>query len=178
MEDLQATDIRMLDELLIMTISGDRSALEALYRETKVAIYSFALSVLKHREDAEDVLHDVFLAIYGTNVSYRSHGKPMAYLITVTRNLCLMKLRERQKTVDFPEDFERREDGSEAVSTEDRLLLNQCMTILSDEERQIVVLHAVSGLKHREIAAELSLPLPTVLSKYRRAIHKLKEYCS
>ena len=48
------------------------------------------------------------------------------------------------------------------------------LTVLSDTERQIVVLHAVSGFKHREIAAMLNLPLPTVLSKYNRAIKKLR----
>jgi RNA polymerase sigma-70 factor (ECF subfamily) len=48
------------------------------------------------------------------------------------------------------------------------------MEALSDTERQIVVLHAVSGFKHREIAAHLGLPLATVLSKYYRAIKKMK----
>lgn len=48
------------------------------------------------------------------------------------------------------------------------------MTGLSDQERQVVLLHAVTGLKHREIAALLELPLPTVLSKYSRALKKLR----
>ena len=47
---------------------------------------------------------------------------------------------------------------------------------LSDGERQIVALHAVAGLRHRQIAALLELPLSTVLSKYARAIKKLKQY--
>ena len=46
---------------------------------------------------------------------------------------------------------------------------------LGEEERQIVLLHAVTGLKHREIAALLELPLSTVLSKYHRALKKLRE---
>ena len=48
------------------------------------------------------------------------------------------------------------------------------MRNLSEEERQIVMLHAVAGFKHREIAATLDLPLATVLSKYNRALKKLK----
>ena len=47
------------------------------------------------------------------------------------------------------------------------------MAALTDEERQVVMLHAVTGLKHREIAQLLELPLATVLSKYRRALKKL-----
>ena len=50
------------------------------------------------------------------------------------------------------------------------------MTRLSDEERQIVVLHAVAGFKHREIADIVELPLPTVLSKYHRALKKLRAF--
>ena len=61
------------------------------------------------------------------------------------------------------------------LSPEDTVILHMCMEKLSDEELRIVVLHAVSGFKHREIADILSLPLPTVLSKYSRAIRKLKK---
>ena len=42
------------------------------------------------------------------------------------------------------------------------------------EIRRIVLLHAVTGMKHREIAALLELPLPTVLSKYHRALKKMR----
>ena len=48
------------------------------------------------------------------------------------------------------------------------------MAQLAPEERQIVVLHAVAGLKHREIAKLLDKPLSTILNKYRRALKKLE----
>ena len=53
-------------------------------------------------------------------------------------------------------------------------MLSLAMQALTSDESQIVMLHAVSGLKHREIASVLELPLPTVLSKYHRALKKLK----
>ena len=59
---------------------------------------------------------------------------------------------------------------------EDRHLLQTALATLSDEERRVILLHAVSGLKHREIAAVLELPLPTVLSKYHRALKKLRAF--
>ena len=46
---------------------------------------------------------------------------------------------------------------------------------ISDEERNIIVLHSVSGFKFREISKLLEMPLATVLSKYNRAIKKIKE---
>ena len=52
--------------------------------------------------------------------------------------------------------------------------LRELMRTLTPEEREVVVLHAVSGLKHREIAALLDQPLSTVLSRYNRAIKRLQ----
>ena len=49
------------------------------------------------------------------------------------------------------------------------------LELLDAEERRIVLLHAVTGWKHREIASLLELPLPTVLSKYHRALKKLRK---
>lgn len=54
-----------------------------------------------------------------------------------------------------------------------RHVLRAALSVLSEQERQVVMLHAVTGLKHREIAQLLELPLATVLSKYRRALKKL-----
>ena len=114
--------------------------------------------------------------LYAAAAGYRSSGKPMAWILTITRNLCLMKLRERQKTAGLPrEDWERYLDSREEITPEDRLVLTQCMRRLNDQERQIVVLHAVSGFKHREIAELMELPVSTVLSKYRRALKKLRQ---
>ena len=98
----------------------------------------------------------------------------MAWLMTITRNLCMEKLRERKKLADVPEEDWDRYIESAAASPEDKIVLEQCMKALSDSERQIVLLHAVGGMKHRETAALMELPLATVLSKYSRALKKLK----
>lgn len=166
-----------LDRCLAALACGSLDALEPLYRRTSGAVYAFALSLLKNPHDAEDVLHDCYLNLCAGAESYRSAGKPMAWILTIARNLCYQKLRERQRTADLPEeDWEQWLRTREGLSQEDRVILRQCMELLSDEERQIVSLHAVAGFRHREIAALLSLPLSTVLSKYRRAIRKLRQH--
>ena len=63
---------------------------------------------------------------------------------------------------------------SETERSDEAMVLRQAIRVLSTEEREIVLLHAVSGLKHREIAAMLERPLSTVLSKYHRALGKLR----
>ena len=165
-----------LDGLLALAAKALQS-LAALYHSTSAAIYAFALSVLKNAQDAEDVLHDCYLNIYSAASGYRSLGKPMAWILTITRNLCLLKLRERGKRSDLPtEDWEPYLESRETVTPEDRILLRACMNHLSDEERQILVLHAVAGFKHREIAELTGLSLTAVLSKYSRGLKKLKQY--
>ena len=173
----ETVDPSALDISLRRIAQGDTHALESLYHETSSSVYAYALSILKNPHDAEDVLHDCYLAVHSAAVNYSSSGKPMAWLITIAKNLCLMKLRERKKKADVEdEDFfinaQTRADS--ALTPEDAFILNECMNELSDEERQIVVLHVVSGFKHREIAAFLDMALPTVLSKYHRALKKLK----
>lgn len=166
-----------LDACLAKMAQGDTAALAQLYDCTSTAVYSFALSVLKNAQDAQDVLHDCYVAVYSAAADYRSRQKPMAWILTIARNLCLQKLRGRQRETQLPpEDWETHLAVCEAATGEDRMVIRECMGRLSDEERQIVVLHAVAGFKHREIAQTLGLPLPTVLSKYRRAIHKLQKF--
>lgn len=117
-----------------------------------------------------------YLQIYSAAGQYSSKGKPLAWILTITRNLSLMKIRERQKTVDLPpEEWKDSLTMLPNLTPEDRLVLENCIGQLTDEERQIVMLHAVSGFKHRELAEVLALPLSTVISKYSRAIKKLKQ---
>lgn len=170
------TDNGELAELISSVAAGDIQSLGELYKLTSVSIYSFALSILKNSHDAEDVMHDVYLTVSASAASYEDRGKPLAWMLTITKNHCLMKLRKRAKNADYcPENWEETFALASDVSTEDAVIIRMCMEKLSDEELRIVTLHAVSGFKHREIADILSLPLPTVLSKYSRAIRKLRK---
>lgn len=172
----QEAENALLDVLLERIANGDTAALEALYRRTQTAVYGFALSVLKNAHDAEDVLHDCYVAVWDGAAQYRSQRKPMAWLITIAKNLCLGQLRAQRKTTEMPEELPFLSADAAGISVEDRTVLSACMQRLSDGERQIVTLHAVAGFKHREIAATLHMPLATVLSKYNRAIRKLKQH--
>lgn len=54
------------------------------------------------------------------------------------------------------------------------MILEYAFSILGEQERTIVILHMINGLKHREIAELTGLPLSTVLSKYNRSLKKMK----
>lgn len=158
-----------LNRLIAAVASGDRDALASLYHETSAGVYAYAFSVLKNSQDAEDVLQDCFLRIQSSAASYSPNGKPMAWILTVTRNLCMDLLRRKKSTAVLSYD-----PGLSCADPDDRIVVEACLQTLSDEERQIVVLHAVSGIRHRDVAQIMGLPLSTVLSKYRRALKKMK----
>ena len=102
-------------------------------------------------------------------------GQAYGWVLTITRNLAISRLREHGRTEPLvQEDWQDRLADNPAVTHEDRMMLEAVLSALSDEERQIVTLHVLTGLRHREIAALLELPLPTVLSKYHRAIRKMR----
>lgn len=168
-------DPRQLEELMAGLAAGDRESLAQLYHRTRAAVYGLALSILGSGHDAEDVTQDTYVTAWEKCHLYRPQGTPMAWLLTITRNLARMKLRDRGRTQDLGEEqWHAIPAQSPSVTPEDRAVLEAALSILSDQERQIVMLHAAAGLKHREIAKLLELPLPTVLSKYRRALSKLK----
>ena len=165
-----------LESLLLGVAAEDSHSLEELYHRTRTAVYGLVLSYLKHPQDAEDVTQDAFVRLWEAAPGYRSQGSPMAWILTVTRNLALTVLRKEGREEELsPEAWEAIPVGEDPEGAEDRLVLEAAMEALDGTERQIILLHAVSGLKHREIATLLGLPLSTVLSKYNRGLKKMKK---
>lgn len=161
------------DGLLKRVAEKDSKALSELYGKSYKKVYAFVLSVLKNRHDAEDVTSDVYVRLFTFAGSYKG-GKPMAWIFTVARNLCMEKFRNRKKQLSV-EDADIFSQDAYCYSPDDRIVLEATLEKLSEEERQIVVLRAVSDLKFKEIAAITALPTATVITKYSRALAKLKK---
>ncbi|MGN0324694.1 MAG: RNA polymerase sigma factor [Lachnospiraceae bacterium] len=165
-----------IEKYLRRIARGHTEAVGDVYELTKSAVYGYVLSILKNAEDAEDILQETYVKICLNAESYHSQGKPMAWIFTIARNLALMKLRGQSRIADIPEfEWEQIAAGNHEFQSEDRIVLSAALTQISEEESQIIMLHAVGGMKHREIAEWLGMPLATVLSKYHRAIRKLQK---
>ncbi len=160
-----------LEGLIAQVGTGDKWALSEIYRLTNRAIYGFSLSIVKNLHDAEDVLQEVYLKVWSAAPSYKGMSKPMAWMFTIARNLCITRLRA-PKSNDIAE-YDAYEDTR--LMQDDKLLVQALLKTLSEEERQIVMLHSMTGLKHREIADVMGIKPSTVLSKYSRAIKKLRK---
>ncbi len=170
----QTPSAKELDKYIAAIAQNDLRALETLYKKTHTAVYAYALSLTRNREDAQDILQDCFIKVYESAHTYSSHGKAMSWILTIARNLALSRFRKYARNVPISDEVLANVFADTETSPEDRLVIMGCLEQLSEEERTIVVLHAVAGMKHRHIASHLGMPLPTVLSKYRRALKKLK----
>lgn len=168
-------DYQKIETCLSEIALGSKDALAELYHETKSAVYGLSLSILKNPHDSEDVLQQTYLQVYGSAPQYKSCGKPLAWIFTIVKNLSLQKIREGKKRGELTEEaWESLPAPGEALTVEDRLVLNTMVSSLSDEERQIIILHCVGGFKFREIADFMGLPLSTVLSKNSRALKRMR----
>lgn len=163
------------DELILKIAEGDQDAFHKLYEETSSLVFGYALSILKDKHNAEDVMQDTYIRIYSSASLYTPKGKPMAWILTIARNLSLMKFRQKPHENIDDEQYHSAYDMPH-IHSENKMLVDHLLNRLADDEREIVMLHAMSELKHREIAHLMSMPLSTVLSKYNRAIAKLREY--
>ena len=176
-EEGAGPDRNELEALLLQVAAGDQDAFAQVYHRPRAAVYALALSILKNTHDAQDITQDAFVRIWESVPGYRPQGSPMAWMLTITRNLARMKLRQNARHVDLDEaEWDAIPADLPGVTSEDRHLLQTALATLTDEERKVILLHAVSGLKHREIAAVLEMPLPTALSKYHRAMKKLRAF--
>ena len=165
-------------EALIEQISnGNLSALGELYELIGTDIFAYALSKTANKEDAEDITHDTFVQLWKNATQYKPMGKPLAWIFTIEINLIRRVFNKNQRILQLDESIEVETDDEAFVEgIINNEFLRQILATLKEDEREIISLHIVSGLKHREIAKLLGKPLSTVLSKYNRAIKKLQNY--
>lgn len=162
---------RLLERQVLALAAGDVEAMALLYERTHAAVYAFALSIVQNIHDAQDVMQDSYVRIYQASDTYRPCGNPLPWMLTITRNLALMRLRSAGRLCELPETLA----AAETLSAEERCLLSALFRTLTAQEQQLVFLHAVAGFRHREMAAMFGWPLPTVLSRYHRAVQKLRK---
>jgi RNA polymerase sigma-70 factor (ECF subfamily) len=160
---------------LIFLISKDnQNAFEQLYKKMKSQVYGLALAILKNRYDAEDAMQTVFLRVWDRAEQYRPGTDAELWVMKITRNLALDRLRSRKNTADIMDYTELRESGDAYTGSLDKIVLQSLLEKLECTERQIVILHSVGGYTHKEIAKIVRKPYATVRWKYRNAMKKLQ----
>lgn len=167
-----------IDEKLFKRISADdMKAVDELYNLTERTLYAYILSMVKNHDETLDLMQETYIKIMSSAHLYKPMGKPLAWMFTITRNLYLSKLRKEKRELSVDSGEMANDLRFSYVSDyDDRIVLESVINVLEEDERKIVMLYAVSGLTHKEIAESIGLKLNTALSKYHRALAKLRKH--
>lgn len=166
-----------IEKLILLVAKGETDKIGELYDLIKTDVYAFALSKLANPSDAEDIMQNTFVQVFKYANYYKAQGKPMSWIFTIEINLIRRFCQLKKRTVVYEEYMDK---PSESASVEDKVInsnfIKQMLKLLEEDERDIIVMHVISGLKHKEISKVLKKPLSTVLSRYNRAIKKLQRF--
>jgi len=153
--------------------AGNPEALAALYREHAAALYRLAYRLTGTREDAEDVVHDVFVGLPEALIRYDERGKFMSWLKRVAARVALLRLRSRQR---------RREVSLDVADHKTRppvdanvIALEGAVNSLPDSLRVVIMLKEVEGYSHGEVAELLGTSVAACRVRAARALARLRK---
>lgn len=166
-------DNQTADRLICAVGRGDMSALETLYTELSRAVFAFARSIVRDDSTAQDIMQDTFVRLHNGASAFRPSGTGRAWIMQIARNLSLNAVTRRPTE---PEELiaERAASDSTQDAAETRVLLLEALASLDDTQRQIVTLHAVSGMTLAEVAEVLGEPLGTVKWRNAEAMKRIR----
>jgi RNA polymerase sigma-70 factor (ECF subfamily) len=169
-------------ELLGRAASGDQAALGELYDRYAGVVYSLCLRILRSRDDADEVLVDVFAELWARSGRYDpSRGTVIGYLLTLARSRAIDRHRRRGV---------RREEPLEtllmpaaagdapqehAALSEEREAVRRSLARLDENERLAIEYSYWDDMSHSAIAAKLNKPLGTVKTWIRQGLNRLRQ---
>jgi RNA polymerase sigma-70 factor (ECF subfamily) len=171
------------EELIARVRWHEEPALAAIYDRYSRLIYTIALRIVGDRESAEEVVQDVFQAVWQSAGSFQPTGNFSAWLIGIARHRAIDATRSRRHRARAREellDDERVANrGGEGDGYADALMLRAvvraALAELPASQRQAIELGYYGGLTHTEIATQLGEPVGTVKSRMRMGMMKLRE---
>ena len=158
-------------ELVALVVSGDLTALGALYDRHVPILMAVAYRLLMSKADAEDVVHDVFVGLPEALRRYEERGALASWLKRVTVRVALSRLRrEEVRAVQAL-------DGSIAAPSRDTAAaidLEAAMATLPPSLRAVLVLKEIEGYSHAEIADTVGISVAASKVRLHRALRALR----
>ncbi len=168
------------DELLKIRFKcGDPKALRTIYDKYRDYLLTLAMQFLNEADLAEDIVHDVFVGLVKSQDRFKIRGKLRSFLAVCVANRMRDQLRLRKRRSARLQDICPRDRAVAAplhhlISNEQSRHVAEALAHLSQEQREVVVLHLNAQMKFREIATQLQVPLTTVRGRYRHGLERLR----
>lgn len=165
-----------LNDAMLALSRGDKTAFDTIYQATEKTVYYIALSVLKERSLAEDVMQNTYLAVLRHANLYKPDTNPRAWIARIAQNEAYTMYKSRSKEWACEETSTLSEE-TDSVN-EYGLLIDMARKLLPEDEFAILMLVTADGYKRREIGEMFGMPTATVTWKYNTALAKLKDALS
>lgn len=180
------TEIQQLRRVLDDARGGSRAALGELYRAHADGVFRLAYRLTGSREDAEDVLQDVFVGLPHALSSYRERGRFESWLKRITARTSLMRMRaqrrRREESLDPTAEaatYRAHTDADAAAGDViDRLAMQRALAQLPQTLRAVFLLREVEGYTHDEIAELLGISAGASATRLSRAWTLLRKELS
>jgi RNA polymerase sigma-70 factor, ECF subfamily len=176
---------REAEAALVMRLQArDESALAELYERLGAKVFTLALNMLHSHEEAEEVLQDAFLKLYRGASGFEG-GSARAFLYTIARNECLLRLRTKRSRPHKADAYDVHDPeltltNASSVSHSGNpimgVMLEQALEQLDEADQHLVKGAFFDGYSHAELATSSGLPLGTVKSRVRRALLTLRRF--
>lgn len=184
----ETTEEAALDnELFARVAQGDRFAFSQIYDRYSKPLFSLAMKMLGESSEAEDVVQDVFIALWDKADTFDSkRAKLFTWAVTLTRNKAIDRLRTRKRRAGIIErssediaDFSLSSEMPDSVEVAGRneraQIVRKAFQTLPEEQREPLKLAYFGGLTQVEIAEQLGEPLGTIKARIRRGLLKLRD---
>ena len=164
--------------------TGDTEAFSNFQRRHIGIIYSTAHRVLNNDTDAEDVTQEVLFMLWEKSPMYDiSRGKPVTWLVTMTRNKAIDRLRSLQRRLrlqdevrlENPESMDTRTPAQSLRANEKNELVRTAVMKLNPDQREVIEMLYFSGLSQQEISDRIHKPLSTVKARIHRGMVRLRK---
>lgn len=168
------------DKILLWKMKhGSSDALSRIYEKYKSDLFSLANSLLHDLNEAEDVVHDVFVSFVKSADEFELTGSLKGYLLTCVANLSRDRVRARKrepiginKTDMAIPDYKI--PSQALISAEELQCLREAIAKIPYEQREVVILHLQGRRTFRQIAESQGIAVSTVQSRYRYGLEKLR----
>jgi RNA polymerase sigma-70 factor, ECF subfamily len=170
------------EELVPLLINKEERGFTLLYDMYSKSLFSVISNLISNRDDAEDVLQEVFVKIWKNIDSYsESKGRLYTWMLNIARNTSIDKLRSKgfnnaQKNLSSDNFVHLLDDSNKLTNRIDTIGLKDFVNKLKPKCIQLIELLFFKGYTQQEASEELAMPLGTVKTQNRTCINDLRNF--